>query len=132
MAIEADLRQHLINDSDVNDIISGRIYPLRLPQEFELPAISYQRISAPRSKDLQGSIGHVQPRIQVDCWTESYSKLKDLAEAVRLALDRYQGNLGGGDYVQGVSLEGETESFEEDTEIQRISLDFVIYHQETI
>ncbi len=132
MAIEADLRQHLTNDSNVNDLVDSRIYPLRLPQGFELPAISYQRVSGDRAKDINGSIGHAQPRIQVDCWTNSYGKLKDLAKAVRQALDRFQGNLGGGSYVQHASLEGEMETYEEETEIQRVSLDFVIYHNENI
>lgn len=133
MAIEADLRQHLINDTDVNNIVDSRIYPLRLPQGFELPAISYQRVSGDRAKDItNGSIGHAQPRIQVDCWTENYGKLKDLAEAVQLALDGFQGKLGGGDYVQHVSMESETESYEDETEILRISLDFVIYHNEKL
>jgi len=132
MAIEADLRTHLVNDSTVNGIVGDRVYPLRLSQGYTLPAISYQRISGDRAKDISGSIGHAQPRIQVDCWTNSYSDLKDLAEAVRKALDRFQGDLGGGSYVQHVSLEGETETYEEETEIQRNSLDFVIYHSETL
>jgi len=132
MAIEADLYTHLINNSTVNSIVGDRVYPLRLEQGYTLPAISYQRISGDRAKDISGSIGHAQPRIQVDCWTNSYGKLKDLSEAVRQALDRFQGDLGGGSYVQHVSLEGETETYEEETEIQRVSLDFVIYHSETV
>lgn len=132
MAIESDLYTHLINDSGVSGIVGDRVYPLRLPQGFTLPAISYQRISGDRAKDLQGSTGHTSPRIQIDCWTKKYSDLKNLAEKVRLSLDRFTGNLGGGQYVQHVSLEGETENFEDDTEIQRISLDFYISFNETI
>ena len=131
MAIEADLRTHLVNDTDVNNIVGTRVYPLKLPQTAELPAISFQRISADRAKSVsQGSIGHATPRIQLDCWARSYSAVKNLATKVRLALDTFTGNLGGGSYVQHVSLEGESDGFEEGTEFIRVSLDFMISYNE--
>jgi hypothetical protein len=130
MTIEADLRTHLVNDSDVSAIVGSRVYPMRLPQGFDLPAISYQRVSGDRSKDLQGSTGHTEPRIQIDCWAKSYGEIKNLAEKLRLSLDRFTGDLGGGQYVHHVSLEGERDMFEEETEILHVSQDYMISYNE--
>lgn len=140
MSIETGLRTHLINDTDVAALVANsdspttyRIYPLRLPQGYTLPAISYQRISADRTHTLSGPIGRVWPRFQVDCWAESYSTVRDLADKVRLALDGHKGSMGGESNVGGVHLMGEHDLFEEATEIHRVTLDFSIpYFELTI
>lgn len=129
MGIEESIRTHLVDDTTVD--VSSRIYPLRLPQGYTLPAISYQRISAERVHELSGPTGWAWARFQLDCWSSSYSGVRSLAESVRQSLDGYKGILGGGSHVGGIYIEGERDLFEEDAEIYRVTMDFLIPYKET-
>lgn len=139
MSIETGLRPLLTNDAGVSALVATsdsppryRIYPMRLPQGYVLDAISYQRVSAERRHDItDGPIGWAFSRFQFDCWSGSYSGARDLAEALRQALDGYSGDLSDGTHVGGIYIEGERDLFEEDTEIYRVSMDFLIPYKET-
>lgn len=139
MSIETGLRSHLINDATVAGLVATsdsppahRVHPLRLPQGFALPAVSYQRVSADRRHTItDGPTGWAWTRFQVDCWANTYTSVRDLAEAVRQALDGYKGDIGGENHVGGIYIEGERDLFEEDLEIYRVSLDFLIPYIET-
>lgn len=131
MAIEVGLRNRLVNDTDVNNLVSTRVYPLRLPQGYTLPAISYQRISAERIHEMSiGPIGWAWSRFQVDCWANSYGDVRSLAEAVRQSLDGFKGDLDS-THVGGIYIEGERDLFEENAEIYRVTMDFLIPYKET-
>lgn len=127
--IEEGLYIHLTTDSDVNNLISTRCYPVKLPQGFSLPALTYQRISGYRSYDLQGHTGRGIPRFQIDCWAGTYSAVRDLANKVRLALNGVNGDMGG-ENVEGVELVGDRDDFDEQTEYRRVIMEFKIPHKE--
>ena len=128
--IEADLYAHLTNDPGVNALVGSRVFPLHLSQGAALPAISYQRISGPREYDLAGPTGRSRPRMQIDCWANSYSTVKNLASKVILSLNGLNGDMGGVN-VDGIELEGERDGFEETTEYKRVILEFKIPHKIT-
>ena len=130
MSIEIALYAHLTNDTGVNALVGSRVYPLQLSQGAALPAISYQRISGPREYDLAGPTGRSRPRMQIDCWANSYSTVKNLASKVISSLNGLNGNMGGVD-VDGIELEGERDGFEETTEYKRVILEFKIPCKET-
>ncbi len=131
MSIEIGIRNRLTSDTDMAALVSTRVYPMRLPQGYSLPAVSYQRISAERRHELStGPIGWAFTRFQFDCWAGSYSDLRDLAEAVRKCLDGFSGTVDG-THVGGIYIEGERETFEEDVEIYRVTMDFLIPYKET-
>ena len=46
--------------------LGGRVYPLVLPQNITYPAVSYQRISAPRISTFNGDLDLVKATIQVE------------------------------------------------------------------
>ncbi len=136
MSIEQSLYTHLTSDADIASIIGNgdspetyRMYPLRLSQGASLPAITYQRVSGPREYDLAGPTGRARPRMQVDCWATSYSAVKDLASKVIKVLNGLNGNMGG-EQVHGVTLEGERDGFEDETEYRRVILEFIIPFKE--
>ncbi|MFO8014744.1 MAG: DUF3168 domain-containing protein, partial [Phycisphaerae bacterium] len=73
-------------------------------------------------------------RVQVDCWAGEYDEAKALAEAVRAALNGYQGTAGGVT-VQWIGLEGEgdeaeTEKGATDLTVYRVRMDFEVWWKE--
>ena len=130
MSIETGLYSRLTTDTDVSGVISTRAYPLRLPQGYTLPALSYQRISTDRVHELDGVTGRAVARFQVDCWAETYQAVRDLANKVRLALDGHSGTLGSETGIGNIHLVSDRDLFEEDVEIYRATLDFQIQYTE--
>ncbi|MGE4297037.1 MAG: DUF3168 domain-containing protein [Desulfovibrionaceae bacterium] len=78
----------LLHDATVAALAGTRVHPAPLPRGCALPAISYARISGGQVYSLAGYSGLENPRIQVDCWAETYDAAKALATAVRAAMDR--------------------------------------------
>lgn len=89
--VECALYDILVNYPAVNMLVDTGIYPNIVPQDASMPAITYQQISGPRHHDLNNTIGMVNARYQFTCWAETYAEAKEVAAAVRLALDNYSG-----------------------------------------
>ena len=135
ITIEEGLRAFLVANVTVNGLVSGRVYPNKLPQTVTMPALTYQRIDTPRvhSHDSSGSAGTAYPRIQFDCWAASYASAKSLSDALRGALNGYVGTMGTVNPVMVQSALQEDERFDDfaDAGVVRISCDFTVWHLET-
>jgi len=127
--IEAGLHGFLTDDTDIAAIVATRVYPIILPQNPTMPAITYQRISTPRVSSTTGPSGLASPRIQVDCWAETYAAVKALSDTVRTAVDGYSGTMDTFT-VYGVIVESEQDLYEPDAVYYRTSLDLIIWHKE--
>jgi hypothetical protein len=71
-------------------VVSGgvtRIYPLEVPQDVVMPAVVYQRIASAPEVTLDGDAGLDAVRVQVSCWAATYAGAKELAAAVRAAVN---------------------------------------------
>jgi hypothetical protein len=119
--IESDLRTYLIAHEDIQPLVGTRVYPMFLPQNPTLPAITYQRVSGNRVQSLKGVNSLSHPRIQYDCWAESYTDVKDLAEKLINALNDYS----------GVIFYNDRDLYEQDVELYRVSIDISIWHHAT-
>lgn len=68
------------------------------------PFVLYKRISGGRIRSLTGPSGVSHPRIQLSVFGRDYTAVRDLAHAIRLALDSFSttqsGNLMGDRTVQ--------------------------------
>lgn len=102
---------------------SARIYPVYLPQDPTLPAMSYQRISSQPQVSMGGFCNLDNPRIQIDCWATSYSAVKGMAEAVRDAMMSAAG-------FNALEI-SDQDLFEPDLEIYRVSIDFSCWFKST-
>jgi hypothetical protein len=129
VSIESNLYSFLSGKAAVTALVSTRIYPLKLPQGYSLPAISYQRVSSPRLYALSGTTGRLRARIQLDCWADTYSAVKGLADAVRGELNGHTGTFGSST-VDSLTLDAERDGFEEDTEVFRVLQEYIISHTE--
>jgi len=131
MTIEKDIYYILKSDTDVAALVGTRIYPMKLPQRWTLPAITYQKISGDRAPSYAGASGRTRPRFQVDCWDDNYLDVKDLADKVRKCLDGHKGDINTESNVGGIHLEGDRDIWEDNIDVFRVTMDFVIPHFET-
>ena len=76
-------------------LVGSRIYPLVRPQNCALPAITYQRISAPRVTSHTGDSGLLNPRYQFSCWSDSYLEAREMAERLEVLFGGASGLFAG-------------------------------------
>lgn len=129
---EQALYARLAAVAGVTALVSTRIYPVKLPQNATLPAVTYQRVSTSRAGAMGADPGVAWARIQVTSWATSYSGLKSLSEAVRAALQRYSGS-SGGVTVLDVTLDSELDLYGEDESeagVFAVAQDFTVIHRE--
>lgn len=136
MSIEEGLYGLLKGDTDLAALLTTapqavRIYPVKLPQAPVLPCLTFQRISTVRDRDHDGPSGVTQVRFQLDAWAEDPTGAQQIANAVRVILDGYQGPAGGnGEYVHNAWSESEEEIYEDEPKLYRVSQDFFVEHEE--
>ena len=112
--------------------LGNRIYPLKLPQKVAYPAVVYQRISTVRHPAFKRDATAVEPVIQVDIYghqSGGYEAFADVADAVRVALQRYSDVDSGGDILD-TFIDAERDDYEENTELYRKSFDIRPWYRE--
>lgn len=119
--IEEALTAYLQADSGLDTVISGRVYPLKLPQNGTLPAVTYYKVGGSRNMGLAGAFGSAQSRFRLDGWADSYSTVKALEVALMAAMD---------DFTGASAAMPPIDFYEDDTGIYRISIDYYIHHSE--
>lgn len=85
--IEQDIITSLGGDSTLTALVGSRIYPLSRPQGDPLPAIVYQRIATTPLNSINGFSRLDAVRIQFSCYAKTLLAAKELAEALRSAMD---------------------------------------------
>jgi hypothetical protein len=129
------LRAFVLADATVSGLVVTRMYPLRLPQNVTMPALTYQRISGVRIGQLNGVASAADPRYQIDAWAANVAGALALGKAVRQRLENYTGTWTDGAspattaFVQ-VRFDSERDLFEEDIlgGLCRHSADYFIFH----
>jgi hypothetical protein len=99
--VEIALRAALLERPQVAALVGTRIYPMVLPQEVQLPALTYQRITSRRSSGHDGASDLEQPRIQIDAWGRTWTEARQLERAVGDFLHGFRG-LAGGRVIQAI------------------------------
>lgn len=132
MVIEEALSAHLLADANVSALAGTRGYPLLIPQDGDLPAWAFQKISGARLYSHDGPSGIAWPRFQITCQAASYSAAKALVNAIRGSLEGYAGTMGGagGVPVRGIFVDGEVDGYGFDTGTYTVRLDVIIQHEE--
>jgi hypothetical protein len=121
--IEDAMYSHLSTSTALTAIVGNRIYPMLMPQDPTLPAVTFQRISNGPQWSINGPCGLDNPHMQVDCWTTSFAGSKALSDALRKAMAT------AGTY-SAVQLTDQ-DIYEVDTEIYRVSQDYSCWFKST-
>jgi hypothetical protein len=130
--LDGDLFYFLTTDAGVAAIIASRCYPVSLPQPTTFPALSYSQVDAVRVRNVDGPAGKVRRRISVNSWALSDIEVWQLAEAVRAALDGFDGMMGSSE-IGSIILVTEIPFFEEEAGtvgVHRVMQDYQIGHKE--
>lgn len=127
--LEAGLWKALTSAPRVAGLVGDRIFPEVIPQDAQLPAMAYQRVSGPRSTFHGGPTGWAQGRIQLTITAETYAAAKDVAEAVR-DLFPFHGELGGLVTVAVARLENEVDGYGPQIEAPTVRLDLWFLYSE--
>ena len=131
MSIAADIVAFLLADSTLGGLIGTRLYPLKLPQDPTMPAITYQWISGARVHSTDGASGLSSPRIQFDCWALTYLEAEAVFEALRKRLDGFQGTAGAS-RIQAAFFESERDLYDDEARLYRRSTDFFVWYEEAV
>lgn len=122
------IKDILVLDTAVNNLLSGRVRYLNLPQNAVLPYVTYTVLGDTPHDTLHGMAGLFSCVVQVDCWAETYAGAVDLAEKVRLALQAYSG-INKGVQVQGIYFITGMDDYVPDVENYRKILRFEIWYK---
>ena len=90
-APEAFLYQRLTGQTAVSSQVGTRVYPLLAPSGTPMPLIIYQRTGVERPQSLAGNVGNPVVTLQLTTYGTSYTSVKSIARAVRLAVDNWTG-----------------------------------------
>ncbi len=143
MLVEQALRQILLNDAGVSAIVSGRIFPGTLAQSVTYPAIVY-RLTRRASDPVMTPRGTSLPMSRY--WlistskgsgSGSYQAAKLLDEAVRLALQGYNGTVTLTSsspqvsvQIQGIFFDGSEDFYDDASETHQAGSLFLIWHNQ--
>lgn len=129
MAIfEAGLVAYLEAYVGLNALIGERVYPGKLREECEKPAITFHRITTTREVAHDGPLEIAKAPFQFDVWAETYKEAKLVAVQLRLALLGFAGTMGGVQ-VWITSQSRESDEQEPETGLHRVSMDFRVGHK---
>lgn len=134
--LETALYAFLGQQGAISALVGARIYPLLLPQNPTMPALTYQIISTVPDYVLAGPSGLVAKRVQINCWASrewampGYTTAQNVATAVRKALDGYSGIWPGGIEIVRAKRDNQHDDFEPEGLYDRTILDFIVHYHE--
>lgn len=131
MNIEESLYKRLSTYTSLTALVNNRIYPLVIPQDARLPAVTYQCISDPGIHTMGADSGIYSPRFQLSVWAETYPSAVAVADQVIAALKDFSGQLGGAEGVQAqrIFYDNATRFYDSQTGTYHIPIDFIIWHE---
>lgn len=101
-------------------LVSGRCYPLQMPQEPTYPAIVYSRIASEPQNRLEGGASLDQVRVQIDCYATTYEGAKTLSASVRSAMESAS---------LGATLQLDLDLYEPEVKVYRVTMDFYVWQK---
>jgi hypothetical protein len=75
-------------------VTDDRVYPLALPQQPIMPAITYQPLSSTNPYRSQTDDGPDVDRYRLSCWGRNLEEANIVAQAIKLAIDQGDGPAG--------------------------------------
>lgn len=128
MNIEECVSDYLEASTGINDKIVNRIYPVKMPQDCTLPALTYRVISGMEHHNIDVAY----PRFQFSCFAKTYGGAKELCNEVQSAFQRMKVPIGGTSgkaMIAGEILNEIDMGWSEDTEVYGIFTDIRLIYR---
>lgn len=125
MGLEAAVFAALTGAPALTALVASRVFPDVLPQEVEMPALRVTVISDVPESSLNGAQASAlaNARVQVDAYAKTREQSREVAEAVKAAMDLKSAKAGGFDcwFASSGNL------FDDATQDYRIRMDFNVW-----
>ena len=111
---ELILRDFVLEDETLRELVANRIYPLRLPPDSTLPAMTFFLVSTTPIGSSPDTGTCYWSRIQITLWSKGYEQLKTVRTALKAHIksdSRYSW------LVQSDTYEDESELFSQPIDI---------------
>lgn len=134
--IEIALRQYLIADARVAAVLADRIYPGKLPQAVQYPAMTIKIVGGRSIYSMDGPSSLANPRVQFDLYGQEYDDVVALKKAFMAAMADCRGPIGTPSVVvQSAFRINEIEPEGQDLDGAgprhwRKTVEFIIWHKE--
>lgn len=138
MSLESALYSYLSNEATITAIVGTQIYAHMATEGATLPRIIYTSVSRQAFDHLTAPSGVVSSRMQIDSYAITPDGAIDLAEAVRVLLHGYRGQMGTEALeIRWSTLDTQRNNYESPHDdssvgVHRASQDYMIVHHETI
>ena len=126
--------------SAVTDVVSTRIYPAHAQQGAAKPYLVFKEIEVKHYEDMVASAGNATSLMQIDGYSDSYTEMLTLREAVRTTLQRLTPGVVtvGGDTIElrGISIVGQRDNHIEPPKVGKgnttygFSQDYAVHYLE--
>jgi len=110
-------------------LVGTRVYPLQVPQDVDLPAIAYQKISSPKTTSHGGDSHLAQSRIQFTIQADTYRAAKAVADQVRACWAGYRATVDGV-RIDGALVQDERDGWSEQHGAPVVRVDVMVWHHE--
>ena len=128
MTVEAVLFSRLSGFAGLSALISARVYPLVAPQNVQQPYLTYRRVSSIRESAFGSDSNNVTARFQIDVWASSFASARNVAEQVRLAMQRWRNTTGT--VVDDTFIENQIDLYEPEIDTFHIAVDIRVHYRE--
>lgn len=133
------LRDFLLAEATVVAQIGQRFYPNHGPQRGAIyPYVVYHKISKGRWRTLAGASGVAVPRVQLDCYGDTYAKASAARAAIADVIDAFtasQESSSGGVCLLKLEIADERDDYQEPVHADEIgehvcSLDVIVTYRQ--
>lgn len=100
MSIKSALATYLAANAGILAVAVGGVWPVALSQDSNgkitpRPALTYRRMPSDHEHELEGGGGYSFAMFRLTAWGDQYSDADALGEAIRLAMQGFNGTVAG-------------------------------------
>ena len=95
MDISEALYKYLTSNEEITSLVGTKIYPMQLPQNVTLPAITYTLVLANYDSALQGDTGYTRQTIQLVTHAKTYKEARTISRLVKKKIQDLHGDMSG-------------------------------------
>jgi hypothetical protein len=111
----------------LTNIVGNRIYPVVLPKNYTVPAITFYVVTNKTDVALDYTFASTD-QIEINVWANNYHDASYGQQALHTLLDMYHGTLPDGTVVLFTSSHDNPDFFEKDSLLYRCSTTFSFLH----
>ena len=129
MALEPAVYSLLSENTRLNAIIAGKVFPVEVPQSTVLPAIAFNVEDTTRYSTFGADISLVSTLLRVSVYSLTVKQVNELVLLVKWVLGRYRGTANG-IVVHDIIFDEEVSSYDDDYNGFLGELTYTVWYEE--